>query len=186
MGSARAHRLGLVALMVVAGLFAWDLEMVVTNPLLQREPWRDAARALGQASVPRAIVLGPNVSNPAPAPELITFQAVYLKSMLTMPDRGWNVREIDELHVGAIHGDRYRPSGIRPDAQQTVADQEEPGEEEAVFILSLSKEGHACIETLLETYQFKALTRFNQFALERYYPMPSLVSMGNCNRWVSA
>jgi hypothetical protein len=99
MGSRTTRRLGLVAVVAVAALFAWDLEMVETNPMMQREPWRQAARALGQAPVPRAIVFGPNVSNPAPAPELVTFQAGYLRSMLTMPNRGWSVREIDELDV---------------------------------------------------------------------------------------
>jgi hypothetical protein len=39
----------------------------------------------------------------------------------------------------------------------------------------------ACIEPFLETYQLMGLTRFNQFALERYYPMPPSVSMGNRN-----
>jgi Dolichyl-phosphate-mannose-protein mannosyltransferase len=95
----KARRLGLVALVTVCALFAWDLEMVATDPLMQREDWRDAAHALGEPSLARAIVFGPNASNPAPAPPLIPFQAVYLKSMLTMPDRGWTVREVDELDV---------------------------------------------------------------------------------------
>jgi hypothetical protein len=99
MSSGKARRLGLVALVTVSGLFAWDLEMVATDPLMQREDWRGAAHALGAPSVPRAIVFAPNSSNPAPAPPLIPFQAVYLKSMLTMPDRGWTVREVDELDV---------------------------------------------------------------------------------------
>jgi hypothetical protein len=99
MSSKQARWLGLVALVTVCGLFAWDLEMVATDPLMQREDWRDAAHALGGPSLPRAIVFAPNSSNPAPAPPLIPFQAVYLKSMLTMPDRGWTVREIDELDV---------------------------------------------------------------------------------------
>jgi hypothetical protein len=99
MGSKNVRRLGLVALVAVGGLFAWDLEMVTTNPLMQREDWRDAAHALGEPSLTRAIVFAPNSSNPAPAPPLISFQAVYLKSMLTMPDRGWTVREVDELDV---------------------------------------------------------------------------------------
>lgn len=115
MASMRARTLGLVALVSVAGLFVWNVEMVMTNPLMQREPWRDASRSLGEASVPRAIVFGPNVSNPAPAPELVTFQAVYLKSMLTMPDRGWNVREIDELDVRDDLSDASpRPDPVSP------------------------------------------------------------------------
>jgi hypothetical protein len=99
-GMAHTHRsLGLAALAVVAALWAWATVLVVTNPLLQREDWRDAARAIGSPTVPRAIVYGPSTNNPSPVPPLAPFQAVYLPSMLTMPDRGAAVREIDELSV---------------------------------------------------------------------------------------
>ena len=115
MGSRRLGRVGLVAAAVVACLFAADLAMAFTNPRMQREPWAAAARGLGQATVPRAIVFGPNVSNPPPAPELVTFQAAYLPSMLTMPDRGWNVREIDELDVRDDLSDTDpRPQPVSP------------------------------------------------------------------------
>lgn len=111
----RTSWLGLVAAALVACLFAWDIAMGLTNPRMQREPWSRAAHALGQADVPRAIVFGPNVSNPAPAPPLITFQAVYLKSMLTYPDRGRPVREIDELDVRDDLSDTSpRPDPVSP------------------------------------------------------------------------
>jgi 4-amino-4-deoxy-L-arabinose transferase-like glycosyltransferase len=95
----RPRRFGLGALAVVAGLWLWTTVLVLTNPLLQREDWRDAAKALGPATVPRAIVYAPATKNPPPAPPLVPFQAIYLPSMLTMPDRGAAVREIDELNV---------------------------------------------------------------------------------------
>jgi 4-amino-4-deoxy-L-arabinose transferase-like glycosyltransferase len=95
----RPHSLGLAALVVVAALWSWATALVLTNPLMQREDWRNAAIALGPATVPRAIVYGPVTNNPAPVPPLVPFQAVYLPSMLTMPDRGVAVREIDELNV---------------------------------------------------------------------------------------
>jgi hypothetical protein len=45
----------------------------------------------------------------------VTFQAVYLKSMLTMPDRGLNVREIDELDVRDDLSDTSpRPGPVSP------------------------------------------------------------------------
>jgi hypothetical protein len=99
MARARSVWLGLTGFAATFVLFVWALVLVLTNPLHQREPWRDAARALGQPSVTRAILYGPATNNPAPAPPLVPFQAVYLKSMLTMPDRGWTVREIDVLNV---------------------------------------------------------------------------------------
>jgi 4-amino-4-deoxy-L-arabinose transferase-like glycosyltransferase len=95
----RPRAFGLAALAVVSALFSWDTALVLTNPLMQREDWRDAARALGPTTVPRAIVYAPATSNPAPVPPLVPFQAVYLPSMLTMPARGAAVREIDELNV---------------------------------------------------------------------------------------
>jgi hypothetical protein len=95
----RPRSFGLAALAVVAALWSWDTVLVLTNPLMQREDWRDAARAIGPATVPRAIVYGPATKNPSPTPPLVPFQAVYLPSMLTMPDRGAAVREIDELNV---------------------------------------------------------------------------------------
>jgi hypothetical protein len=97
--SQRLRRLGVAALAIVAALWSWDAVLVVTNPLMQREDWRDAARALGPATVPRAIVYGPSTNNPSPVPALVPFQAVYLPSMVTMPGRGVAVREIDELDV---------------------------------------------------------------------------------------
>src|SRR5262249_49289164 len=91
--------LGLGAFGGVSALFAWALVQVLTNPLHQREDWRDAARALGQPTVARAVLYGPSTNNPSPVPPLVPFQAAYLKSMLTMPDRGWSVSEIDVLNV---------------------------------------------------------------------------------------
>jgi mannosyltransferase len=91
--------LGLSAFAGVSALFVWALAQVLTNPMHQREPWRDAARALGQPTVTRAVLFGPATNNPPPTPPLVPFQAVYLKSMLTMPDRGWTVSEIDVLNV---------------------------------------------------------------------------------------
>jgi mannosyltransferase len=115
MGSSRSGRFGVAALAAVAVLFAWDVALGLTNPSMQREPWRDAARGLGQASLARAIVFGPNVSNPSPAPPLIPFQAVYLPSMLTFPDRGYAVREIDELDVRDDLSDTsQRPDPVAP------------------------------------------------------------------------
>jgi hypothetical protein len=99
MAGVRPSWLGLGALAAVSGLFAWALALVGSNPLHQREDWRDAARALGQPTVARAVLYGPATNNPPPVPPLVPFQAVYLKSMLTMPDRGWSVREIDVLDV---------------------------------------------------------------------------------------
>jgi hypothetical protein len=95
----RPRSFGLAALAVVVALFSWDTVLVLTNPLMQREDWRDAAAAIGPATVPRAIVYGPATNNPSPAPPLVPFQAVYLPSMLTFPDRGAAVREIVELNV---------------------------------------------------------------------------------------
>jgi mannosyltransferase len=95
----RPRSLGVAALAVVAALWSWDTVLVLTNPLMQREDWRGAARAIGPATVPRAIVYGPATKNPSPAPPLVPFQAVYMRSMLTMPDHGAVVREIDELDV---------------------------------------------------------------------------------------
>jgi 4-amino-4-deoxy-L-arabinose transferase-like glycosyltransferase len=91
--------LGLGAFAGVSALFVWALILVLTNPLHQREPWREAAAALGQPSVARAVLYGPATNNPPPVPPLVPFQAVYLKTMLTMPDRGWTVREVDVLNV---------------------------------------------------------------------------------------
>jgi 4-amino-4-deoxy-L-arabinose transferase-like glycosyltransferase len=91
--------LGLSAFAAVSALFVWALILVLTNPLHQRAPWRNAAAALGQPSVARAVLYGPATNNPPPAPPLVPFQAVYLRSMLTMPDRGWTVREVDVLNV---------------------------------------------------------------------------------------
>jgi uncharacterized membrane protein len=91
--------LGLGALVGVSALFVWALVQVLTNPLHQREDWRDAARALGKPTVARAVLYGPASSNPSPVPPLVPFQAAYLKSMLTMPDRGWSVGEVDVLNV---------------------------------------------------------------------------------------
>ena len=99
MAGARPRWLGVGALAAVGALFGWALALVVDNPLHQREDWRDAARALGQPAVARAVLYGPSTNNPPPVPPLAPFQAVYLKSMLTMPDRGWTVREIDVLNV---------------------------------------------------------------------------------------
>jgi hypothetical protein len=91
--------LGLSAFAGVSALFVWALILVLTNPLHQRAPWRNAAAALGQPAVARAVLYGPATDNPPPIPPLVPFQAVYLRSMLTMPDRGWTVREVDVLNV---------------------------------------------------------------------------------------
>jgi hypothetical protein len=99
MASCSARRFGLVALLAVCCLFAWDLDMVHGSRLMQREDWRGAARALGGAREARAILYAPATNNPPPTPPLVPFQAVYLRDLLTMPDRGWNVREIDVLNV---------------------------------------------------------------------------------------
>jgi uncharacterized membrane protein len=97
--ASRPRWLGLGAFVGVGALFVWALVLVLTNPLHQREDWRDASRALGLPTVARAVLYGPATNNPSPVPPLVPFQAVYLKSMLTMPDRGWSVREIDVLNV---------------------------------------------------------------------------------------
>jgi hypothetical protein len=99
MAAPRRAWLGIGALVGVCALFAWALVQVLSNPMHQREDWREASRALGQAAVPRAILYAPATNNPSPVPPLVPFQAVYLKSMLTMPDRGWTVDEIDVLNV---------------------------------------------------------------------------------------
>jgi 4-amino-4-deoxy-L-arabinose transferase-like glycosyltransferase len=99
MARCRPAVLGALSLGVVLAMCAWDLQMLATNGMMQREDWRDAARALGSASLPRAILYGPATNNPPPTPPLVPFQAVYLQSMRTMPDRGWTVREIDVLDV---------------------------------------------------------------------------------------
>jgi hypothetical protein len=99
MAAARPAWLGLGALVGVAALFAWALALVLSNPLHQREDWRDASRLLGLPTVARAVLYGPATSNPSPVPPLVPFQAVYLKGMLTMPDSGWSVREVDVLNV---------------------------------------------------------------------------------------
>jgi hypothetical protein len=99
MAATRRPWLGLSALVGVSALFIWALVLVLSNPLHQREDWRDASRALGRPTVARAILYGPSTNNPPPVPPLVPFQAVYSKSMLTMPDGGWSVREIDVLNV---------------------------------------------------------------------------------------
>ena len=99
MAASRPSWIGLGALGGVGALFVWALVLVLSNPLHQREDWRDASRLLGLPTVARAVLYGPATNNPAPVPPLVPFQAVYLKSMLTMPNRGWNVREIDVLNV---------------------------------------------------------------------------------------
>jgi 4-amino-4-deoxy-L-arabinose transferase-like glycosyltransferase len=99
MAASRPAWLGLGALIGVGTLFALALALVLSNPLHQREDWRDAARALGLPTVARAVLYGPATNNPSPVPPLVPFQAVYLKGMLTMPDSGLSVREVDVLNV---------------------------------------------------------------------------------------
>jgi 4-amino-4-deoxy-L-arabinose transferase-like glycosyltransferase len=95
----RPRLLGLGSLAVVCTMFLAAVEMVISDPLHQREDWRDAAHALGSAPVTRALVYAPATNNPPPVPPLVPFQAVYLTDLLTMPDHGASVREIDVLDV---------------------------------------------------------------------------------------
>src|SRR5262249_49853400 len=111
MAAARPSWLGLGALVGVGALFAWALALVLSNPLHQREDWRDASRLLGLPTVARAVLYGPATNNPSPVPPLVPFQAVYLKSMLTMPDSGWSVREVDVLNVRDDLSDTSLPPG---------------------------------------------------------------------------
>ncbi len=99
MAGSRLEWLGFATAAALSVLFAWALLLVLNNPLHRREDWREAARTLGAPSVTRAVLYGPATNNPSPVPPLVPFQAVYLKDMLTMPDRGWTVREIDVLNV---------------------------------------------------------------------------------------
>jgi mannosyltransferase len=88
--------LGLAALVAgAAAIFAGPF----SNVELRREDWRDAAKALGAASNPRAIVVAPDLQNPSPTPPLVTLRAVYLPTVHAMPARGATVREIDVLDV---------------------------------------------------------------------------------------
>lgn len=95
----RPRLVGLGSLAVICTTFLIAVYMVVSNPLHQREDWRDAARALGTTRVTRALVYAPATNNPAPVPPLVPFQAVYLRDLLTMPDQGATVGEIDVLNV---------------------------------------------------------------------------------------
>jgi len=76
------------------------LANVVEHRWVQRQDWRDAAKALGPAPVDRAIVITPALTNPPPAPRLVSLRGVYLKSVQAMPAGGWPVSEIDLLEVG--------------------------------------------------------------------------------------
>jgi uncharacterized membrane protein len=88
----------------LAGLLCAGSLMVLANVVAhrwaQRQDWRDAAKALGPARVDRAIVVGPALVNPSPAPRLIALSGIYLKSVQAMPRAGQPVSEIDLLQVG--------------------------------------------------------------------------------------
>ena len=82
---------------VAAGLLcALGLALVIAvqaNPSYQRDDWRGAARALGTATVPRAIVASPVGGGDA--------LAAYLHGAKTFPRAGADVREIDVVGVAA-------------------------------------------------------------------------------------
>jgi hypothetical protein len=92
LGPAVTSFLCTVSIMVIAN--------VIAHPWVRRQDWRNAAKALGPARVDRAIVVGPALVNPSPAPHLIALTGVYLKSVRAMPRAGQSVTEIDLLQVG--------------------------------------------------------------------------------------
>jgi len=86
LGAARARR---IAGWVTAGLVVLSLICVwniIANPAYQRPNWRDAARALGPADGPRAIVSDVNSR---------TELGPYLSDLHVFPVAGGRVREID-------------------------------------------------------------------------------------------
>ncbi len=81
----RALAAGGVAALVAVGLVA--VIAVDLDPAYQRDDWRGAARALGQASVARAIVVTPDTAK--------TALALYRPGVVQMPASGARVQEID-------------------------------------------------------------------------------------------
>lgn len=106
------RRAGRAAALALCSVFALIVISVAVTPSYQREDWRGAARSLGPADVPRAILLTP----PSP-PEPFT---VYLPGLTTLPQRGASVQEIDVVAVANTNArpgaDRSLPeaAGIEP------------------------------------------------------------------------
>lgn len=100
-------RLAAVALLTVAvGVSLTILALVQTEPTIQREDWRGAARALGPAPRDRVIVVAPDLANPRPLPPLVALQGFYRRDVRRLPRRGASVAEIDVLDVRGSPSDQ--------------------------------------------------------------------------------
>src|SRR5205085_7178822 len=85
-----------VGILAAGLLCAVGLALVIAveaNPSYQRDDWRGAARALGRATVPRAVVASPVGGGDA--------LASYLKGAKPFPRAGADVREIDVVGIAA-------------------------------------------------------------------------------------
>jgi hypothetical protein len=91
-----ARRAGVLGIAGAGALCALGLALVIAveaSPGYRREDWRGAARALGPATVERAIVASPVGGGPA--------LAAYLHGARDFPRSGARVREIDVVGVAA-------------------------------------------------------------------------------------
>jgi mannosyltransferase len=87
-GAARAGRLGLVGLAALSALSVGCITSVIVVPGYHRDDWRGAARALGPATAPRAIV-SDVVANDSLAP--------YARGVSLYPPAGMPIREADVI-----------------------------------------------------------------------------------------
>lgn len=91
-GARRAGWLGATGACALSLLCLFCVWNVVDDPAFQRDDWRGAARALGPAATPRAIVANRYEGLP-------TLQ-VYLRGVSRYPARGMTVREVDVIWLG--------------------------------------------------------------------------------------
>lgn len=90
-------------------LCAGVLVTVLVNPAYQRDDWRGAARAIGTASVARALVLNDSAATPALGSKPPVALSIYLPSVEQVPRQGVVVAELDLVALSS----HSRLSGLR-------------------------------------------------------------------------
>ncbi len=111
-------RVAAVALLAVAvGTSLTVLVLVQTDPTIQREDWRGAARVLGPASRDRIIVVAPDLANPRPLPPLVALEGFYRRDVRQLPRHGASVAEIDVLDVRGSPSDQAPVASPRAPAR---------------------------------------------------------------------
>jgi mannosyltransferase len=107
LGATRGGRLGVFGTIALSALSLYCVSNIVRDPAFQRDNWRGAARALGRAERPRAIVADLYTSEPP--------LQTYMRGVGGYPASGVRLQEVDVIWLE--RGSFGRPIiPVRPDA----------------------------------------------------------------------